>query len=175
MSVWCQCTKSLRSSPLRGGKSRETGSRSRKYSDRLGDKVNTIKQAYCSRATRDQKQQEDLRAITQMRRAATTEPVRQWQNCLDESASQFALICAVYISARKKLIHAMPLNTDQPISRATVVGCGISATRNYLKSHGPKTLIPLLCINRAKTLKLCTHSRSPLFEFPKSSTSYKSP
>jgi hypothetical protein len=85
------------------------------------------------------------------------------------------LECAVYISARKKLIHAMPLNTDRPISRAKLVGCAISATRNYLKSHGPKTLNPLFCINRAKTLKLCTHSRSPLFEFPKSSNSYKSP
>jgi hypothetical protein len=31
-----------------------------------------------------------LRAITLMRRATTTAPVRQWQNCLDESASQFA-------------------------------------------------------------------------------------
>src|SRR5260221_14500466 len=67
----------------------------------------------------------------------------------------------------------MALNTDRPINRAKVVGCAISATRNYLKSHGPTTLNPLFCINRAKTLKLCTHSRSPLFEFPKSNTSYK--
>jgi hypothetical protein len=67
----------------------------------------------------------------------------------------------------------MPLNVDQPINRATVVGCAISATRNYLKSHGPTTLNPFFGINRAKTLKLCTHSRSPLFEFPKSSTSLK--
>ena len=42
MSVWCHGTKSLRSSPLRGSKSREAGSRSREYSDRLGDKVNAI-------------------------------------------------------------------------------------------------------------------------------------
>jgi hypothetical protein len=33
MSVWCQRTKSLRSSPLRGSKSREAGSRSRGASD----------------------------------------------------------------------------------------------------------------------------------------------
>jgi len=45
----------------------------------------------------------------------------------------------VYISARKKLIHAMPLNTDRRINRAKDVKCAISATRNYLKSHGPKT------------------------------------
>ena len=35
MSVWCHSTKSLRSSPLRGGKSREAGSRSREDSDSL--------------------------------------------------------------------------------------------------------------------------------------------
>src|SRR6202035_402306 len=85
------------------------------------------------------------------------------------------LECAVDISARRKLIHAMLQNTDRPINRANVVGCAISATRNYLQSHAPKTLKPLFCINRAKPLKLCTHSRPPLFEFPKSRTSYKSP
>jgi hypothetical protein len=35
---------------------------------------------------------------------------------------------AVYIAARKKLIHAMSLNTDRLIDRAVVVGCAISAT-----------------------------------------------
>jgi hypothetical protein len=35
-----------------------------------------------------------------------------------------------YISARKKLIHAMSLDIDQAINRAMVVGCAISATRN---------------------------------------------
>jgi hypothetical protein len=44
---------------------------------------------------------------------------------------------AEYISARKKLIHSMSLNTDRLINRATVVGSGISATRNYLKLHMP--------------------------------------
>jgi hypothetical protein len=60
----------------------------------------------------------------------------------------------VYISARKKLIHAMPLNTDRPIDRATVVGCAISATRNCLKLHMPRTLNPLLCNIHAETRKL---------------------
>jgi hypothetical protein len=75
------------------------------------------------------------------------------------------------ISARKKLIHAMPLNADRPINRATVVGCASSATPNYLKLHVPTKSNPLFGNNRAKTLKLCIHSRPPLFEFPKSSTS----
>ena len=58
------------------------------------------------------------------------------------------------ISARKKLIHAMPRNTDRPINRALVVGCAISATRNYLKLHMPRTLNPLLCNIHAETRKL---------------------
>jgi hypothetical protein len=45
---------------------------------------------------------------------------------------------AVYISARKKLIHAMSLNIDRPINRATVVGCAIFATRNHLKLDMPR-------------------------------------
>ena len=58
------------------------------------------------------------------------------------------------MSARNKLIHAMPLNTDRPINRAMVVGCAISATRNYLKLHMPRTLNPLLSNIHAKTRKL---------------------
>ena len=46
------------------------------------------------------------------------------------------------ICARKKLIHAMPLNTDRPIDHAMVVKCAISATRNRLKLHMPRTLNP---------------------------------
>jgi hypothetical protein len=42
MSQRCHSTKSLRSSPLRGSKSREAGSRSREDSDSLVAKVNTI-------------------------------------------------------------------------------------------------------------------------------------
>src|ERR1700739_4210501 len=59
------------------------------------------------------------------------------KTCLDESANQF-LECAVYICARKKLIHAMSLDIESPINRAGVVD--ISATRNYLKLHMPRTL-----------------------------------
>src|SRR5215475_259852 len=69
----------------------------------------------------------------------------------------------------------MPLNADRPINRAIVVGCAISATRKYLKLHMPRRLNPLFSNNRAKTLKLCSHSRPPVFELPKSRTSYKSP
>jgi hypothetical protein len=36
--------------------------------------------------------------------------------------------------------------------------CAISATRNYLKLHMPKTLNPLLCSLHAKTQKLCKRS-----------------
>src|ERR1700751_397126 len=43
-------------------------------------------------------------------------------------------------SARKKLIRAMSLDIDRPITRAVVVGCAISATRNYLKFHMSRTL-----------------------------------
>src|SRR5512147_2087376 len=43
-------------------------------------------------------------------------------------------------SDRKKLIHAMSLDIDRPITRAVVVGCAISATRNYLKLHMSRTL-----------------------------------
>ena len=65
---------------------------------------------------------------------------------------------AEHISARKKLIHSMSLNTDRLINRATVVGCAISATRNYLKLHMPKTLNPLLCNIYAETRKLWKRS-----------------
>jgi hypothetical protein len=68
------------------------------------------------------------------------------------------LECAVYISARKKLIHAMSLDIDQLISRAVVVGCAISATRNYLKLHMSRTLKVLLCNTHAGTRKLWERS-----------------
>ena len=79
------------------------------------------------------------------------------KTCLDESANQF-LECAVYISARKKLIHAMSLDIERPINRAGVVGCAISATRNYLKLHMSRTLTVLLCNTHAKTRKLWKRS-----------------
>jgi len=59
---------------------------------------------------------------------------------LTNGANQF-FEHAEYISARKKLIHSMSLNTDRLINRATVVGCAISATPNYLKLHMPRTLL----------------------------------
>jgi hypothetical protein len=62
-------------------------------------------------------------------------------------------MCREY-SARKKLIHAMPQNTDRPTNRAMVVGCVISDTRNSLKLHTPQTLNPLLSNIHTKTQKL---------------------
>jgi hypothetical protein len=59
-----------------------------------------------------------------------------------------------YISARKKLIDAMSLDIDRPINRAVVVGCAISATRNYLKLHMSRTLKVHLCNAHAETRKL---------------------
>src|ERR1700746_32929 len=79
------------------------------------------------------------------------------KTCLDESANQF-LECAVYISARKKLIHAMSLDIERPINRAVVVGCAISATRNYLKLHMSRTLKVLLYNTHAETRKLWKRS-----------------
>src|ERR1700746_2430992 len=61
-------------------------------------------------------------------------------------------------SARKKLIHAMSLDIDRPINRAVVVGCAISATRNYLKLHMSRTLKVLLCNSHAETRKLWKRS-----------------
>jgi hypothetical protein len=57
-------------------------------------------------------------------------------------------------AARKKLIYAMPLNTDRPINRAMVVGCAASATRNYLKLHKPRTLNPLLVQHSCRDAKV---------------------
>jgi hypothetical protein len=59
-----------------------------------------------------------------------------------------------YISACKKLIDAMSLDIDRPVNRAVVVGCAISATRNYLKLHMSRTLKILLCNAHAETRKL---------------------
>src|SRR5262249_42691437 len=66
--------------------------------------------------------------------------------------------CAGYISARNKLIDAVPLDIDRPINRAVVVGCAISATRNYLKLHMSRTLNGRLCNTHAKTRKLWKRS-----------------
>jgi hypothetical protein len=37
----------------------------------------------------------------------------------------------LWLAPSEKLIHAMSLDTDRPISRAEVVGCAISATRSH--------------------------------------------
>ena len=52
----------------------------------------------------------------------------------------------------------MPLNADRPINRAVVVGCAISATRNYLKLDMSRTLKILLCNTHAETRKLWKRS-----------------
>ena len=78
-----------------------------------------------------------------------------------DKAPTSLLECAVFISARKKLIDAMSLDIDRPINRA-VVGCAISATPNYLKLHMSRTLKVLLCNTHAETRKLCKRSA----EFP---------
>jgi len=79
------------------------------------------------------------------------------KNCLTKAPASL-LECAVYISARKKLIHAMSLDIDRPINRAVVVGCADSATRNYLKLHTSRTLKVLLRNPHAETRKLWKHS-----------------
>jgi len=78
------------------------------------------------------------------------------------------LECAVYIAARKKLIHAMSLDIDRPVNRAVVVGCAISATRNHLKLHVSQTLKVLLCNTHAETRKLWKRSAGlpPLEAYP---------
>src|SRR6516165_127230 len=63
-------------------------------------------------------------------------------------------MCHLY-SARKKLIHAMSLDIDRPITRAVVVECAISATGNYLKLHMSRTFKSTVLGNpHAKTRKL---------------------
>src|SRR6202051_1485148 len=52
----------------------------------------------------------------------------------------------------------MSLHSDRPIIRVVVVGCAISATRNYLKLHISRTLKILLCNTHAETRKLWKRS-----------------
>ena len=109
-----------------GGKSRKAGSQLREQRKR-GGKVNTINKRTVAVATDDR-----------------TSHIGRTDNATTKigltKAPTSLLECAVYISARRKLIHAMSLNTDRPINRAVVVGCAVSATRNYLKSHVSRTL-----------------------------------
>jgi hypothetical protein len=48
----------------------------------------------------------------------------------------------------------MSQDIDRPINRAVVVGCAISATRNYLKLHMSQTLKVLMRNTHAETRKL---------------------
>jgi len=77
----------------------------------------------------------------------------------------------LWLAPSKKLIYAMSLDTDRPTNRAMVVGCAVSATRNYLKLHVPRTLNPLLCNAHAKTRKLWKRSAGfpPLEAIPRRS------
>jgi hypothetical protein len=59
----------------------------------------------------------------------------------------------------------MSLNADRTTNRAMVAECTISATRNYLKLHMPRTLNPLLCSLHANTQKLCERSAIRLTAF----------
>jgi hypothetical protein len=157
MSQLGQCTKSLRSSPLRGSKSREAGSQVRGQRWRGGN-VNTISSCIVG-VQRMIKNSKDHLAGRHPDAASHIDPaVTQWQSCLDEWRKPSLLECAVDISTRKKLIRTMPPNTDRPINRAMVVGCAVSATRNHLKLHEPRTLKILLCNVHAKTRKLWKHS-----------------
>ena len=62
----------------------------------------------------------------------------------------------------------MSQDIDRPISRVVVVGCAISATRNYLKLHISRTLKVLLSNTHAETLKLWKRSAAlpPLEAIP---------
>jgi hypothetical protein len=66
---------------------------------------------------------------------------------------------APYIfSARKKLTSRHVTGHPSTDYRATVVGCAISATRNYLKLQVPRTLNLLLSNVHAETQKLWKRS-----------------
>jgi hypothetical protein len=64
-----------------------------------------------------------------------------------------------YISARKKLIHAMSLDIDQAINRPMVVGCAISATRKLFEithvANIKSTLVQHSCRNAEVVEAFC--------------------
>src|SRR5450631_506577 len=66
-------------------------------------------------------------------------------------------MCRGYFYSQE-FIHTMRPNTDRPINRAMVVGCAVSATRNHLKLHEPKTLKIIFSNIHTKTRKLWKHS-----------------
>src|ERR1700760_39857 len=67
-------------------------------------------------------------------------------------------MCRLYFSSQKIDSRHVSLDIDQLINRAVVVECAISATRNYLKLHMPRTLKALLCNPHAETRKLWKRS-----------------
>ena len=90
---------------------------------------------------------------------------RNDKNWLDQSCKTNLLECALGISAHKKLIHTMPRKADRPPTRATVVGCAISTTSNYLKLHAPTKSNPLPAKIVPHRLIRPPVSRPPLFNF----------
>jgi hypothetical protein len=64
------------------------------------------------------------------------------QHAVDFGQKQQPVCWNGRVSARKKLIHVMLLNTDRPINRAPVAACAISTTRNRLKLNMLRTLNP---------------------------------
>ncbi|MGY3341441.1 hypothetical protein ACVW16_000136 [Bradyrhizobium sp. USDA 4474] len=135
--------KSLRSSPLRGSKSRQGCSRWRGQRCRGG------------RSTR---LTGGIKRGPAPRCGSHTGPLYGMTKIALTKAPTSLLECAVDIPARKKLIQTMPLDIDRPINRAVVLGCAISATRNYLKLHRSQTLKILFCNTRAETRKLWKRS-----------------
>src|SRR5580692_6443844 len=135
----CHCTKSLRSSPLRGSKSREAGGQSGGQRWR-GGKVNTISSCIVG-VQRMIKNSNDHLAGRHSDAASHIDPAHNAMTKLSWRRAQTSLLeCAVDISPRKKLIHTMPPNTDRPINRAMVVGCAV-CHGNHLKLHKPRRLL----------------------------------
>ena len=125
-----QSTRPLRSSRLRGAKSREAASRSRGQLCQLARSTQSTRR----RARHDQDQQDHLRTSTRHAASHIDPPITRRQIRLNERTAQTSLLeCAVDIFARKTLIHSNATEQRSTDYRAMVVGCVVSATRNYLK------------------------------------------
>src|SRR6516164_8984042 len=120
-----------------GARAERPGRRLRKH--RCRRQIQRDQQAYSWRATHDHTTSDIGRTGNPMIKIALT-----------KAPSSLLNVPSIF-SARKKLFHAMSLDTDRSITRATVVNCAISATRNYLKLQMPRTLKVLLCNTHAKT------------------------
>jgi hypothetical protein len=66
---------------------------------------------------------------------------------------------AADIFGRKKLMHIIPLNAGRQIDRAGVAERAVFATRNSLNSQMVRNMKSPLSNPRARTAKLCGHSR----------------